>query len=153
MIAIALVSVLGRSQLLLLAVIAALLWATTARVVYSRVRQVEALEYVDAARAIGGSPTHVLFRHVVPQTYSLLVVYTTLGIATTVLFEAALSFLGIGAPPPAASWGGMISEHAGFYRSDPRLLIVPGLAIMLTVLGFNLLGDALGDAVDPRGRE
>jgi peptide/nickel transport system permease protein len=152
LIAIALVAVVGPSLWLSLVVIGALLWTVTARVVYSRVRQVRALEYVEAAHAVGATPSHVLLRHVLPQTYSVLIVYAALGIAATVLFEAGLSFLGVGAPPPAASWGGMISEHAGFYRTDPRLLIVPGLAIMATVLGFNLIGDAVHDAIDPTGR-
>lgn len=150
LIAIALVTITGPSLVLVLLVIGGLLWTVTARVIYSRVQQVTALEYVDAARAVGATPLHVLLRHVVPQTYSLLIVYAALGIAATVLFEAGLSFLGVGAPPPAASWGGMISEHTGFYRTDPRLLLVPGLAILATVLGFNLLGDALHDAIDPR---
>lgn len=150
LIAIALVTITGPSLVLVLFVIGGLLWTVTARIIYSRVQQVSALEYVDAARAVGATPLHVLLRHVVPQTYSLLIVYATLGIAGTVLFEAGLSFLGVGAPPPAASWGGMISEHTGFYRTDPRLLLVPGLAILATVLGFNLLGDALHDAIDPR---
>lgn len=150
LIAIALVTITGPSLFLVLLVIGGLLWTVTARVIYSRVQQVTALEYVDAARAVGATPLHVLLHHVVPQTYSLLIVYAALGIAATVLFEAGLSFLGVGAPPPAASWGGMISEHTGFYRTDPRLLLVPGLAILATVLGFNLLGDALHDAIDPR---
>ena len=80
----------------------------------------------------------------------LLVVYGALGIAAAILFESALSFLGAGVPPPAASWGTMIAEHAGSYRSDPRLLLLPGAAIALTVLAFNLLGDVLRDALDPR---
>lgn len=150
LIAIALVAVVGPSLWLVLAVISSLLWTVTARIVYSQVRQVRDLEYVVAARALGASSMDVLLRHVIPQTYPVLIVYASLGIAATVLFEAGLSFLGVGPPPPASSWGGMISEHAGYYRTDPRLLIVPGVAIMATVLGFNLLADALHDALDPR---
>jgi peptide/nickel transport system permease protein len=76
-------------------------------------------------------------------------VYATLGIASTVLFEATLSFLGVGVPLPTATWGQMISQHLGYYDSDPRLVVLPGLAIMITILAFNLLGDALADAFDP----
>ncbi len=78
-----------------------------------------------------------------------MIVYATLGIATNVLFEAALSFLGVGVQPPTPSWGGMINEGQSYYRSAPWLVFFPGLAIMLTVLGFNLLGDGLRDALDP----
>ena len=80
---------------------------------------------------------------------SLIIVYATLGIASTVLFEATLSYLGVGVPPPAPSWGTMISENIGYYATDPRLVLLPGLAIMATILAFSLLGDALRDALDP----
>jgi peptide/nickel transport system permease protein len=84
-----------------------------------------------------------------PHLISVVLVYATLGIASTVLFEATLSFLGVGIPPPGASWGRAISEGLGYYVTDPRLVILPGLAIMVTILAFNLLGDALADAFDP----
>jgi peptide/nickel transport system permease protein len=92
----------------------------------------------------------MVLRHLLPHLVPLIIVYATLGIATTVLFEATLSFLGVGVPPPAPSWGGMIIDHVGYYRTDPRVVALPGLAIMVTILAFNLLGGALADALDPR---
>lgn len=149
LLAIALVAVIGPSLLLVTLVIGGLLWTATARIVYSRLRLLRELEFVTAARALGASGYRILWRHVLPHVVSLIVVYATLGIAGAVLFEAGLSFLGVGVPPPSASWGVMISEHASYYRTDPRLLVLPGVAIMLTVLAFNLLGDAMRDALDP----
>lgn len=150
LLAISLAALFGQSLLLLIAVIAALWWTTTARVVYSQVRVVLAQDFIEATRAVGVGPWRILLRHVLPHVVPLLVVYGALGIAAAILFESALSFLGAGVPPPAASWGTMIAEHAGYYRSDPRLLLLPGAAIALTVLAFNLLGDVLRDALDPR---
>jgi peptide/nickel transport system permease protein len=150
LLAIALAALLGPSLLLLSAVIAGLLWTTTSRIVFSQVRVILAHEFIDAARALGAGWWRLLMRHVLPHLIPVLIVYATLGIAAVVLFESALSFLGAGVPPPAASWGTMLAEHASYFRSDPRLLILPGAAIAATVLAFNLLGDALRDAVDPR---
>ncbi len=151
LLAIALVAIIGPSLLLVVVVIGGLAWTVTARVVYGRMRLLRELEFVVAARALGASGYRILWRHVLPHVVSLIVVYATLGIAGAVLFEAILSFLGVGVPPPAASWGVMIAEHSSYYRTDPRLLVLPGAAMMLTVLAFNLLGDALRDAGDPHG--
>lgn len=153
LLAIAIVAVIGPSLLVVLVVIGGLLWTTTARVVYSRVRLVREMEFVTAARAVGVSRAGIFWRHVVPHLVPVILVYAMLGVAGAVLFEAALSFLGVGVPPPSASWGVMISEHASYYRTDARLLMLPGFAIMVTVLAFNLLGDALRDAFDPHGRQ
>ncbi|HEX2765124.1 MAG TPA: ABC transporter permease [Candidatus Limnocylindria bacterium] len=150
LLAIALAAILGPSLVLLTIVIAAVWWTTTARIVFSQVRVILAQDFIEAARAIGARPLRILVVHVLPHIVPLVVVYATLGIAAVVLFESTLSFLGAGPPPPAASWGTMIAEHASYYRSDPRLLLLPGAAIALTVLAFNLLGDALRDALDPR---
>ena len=148
--AIALVAILQPSLVLVIVVIAAVLWTTIARVVYGRAVVVREAEFITAARAVGVRPTRILLRHVMPHLVSLIVVYATLGIASTIQFEAALSFLGVGVPVPAASWGNMISDNLGYYQTDPRLVVLPGLAIMITILSFNLLGDALADAFDPR---
>ena len=153
LLAMALASVVGQSLWLVAGVIAALLWTATARIVYGRVLDVKRNEFVLAAEAVGLSPARILVRHVLPHVLSLVVVYATLGISSTILFESTLSFLGAGVPPPTASWGAMIAEHVSYYASQPRLMILPGLAILLTVLGFNLLGDSLRDALDPRHDE
>lgn len=150
LVAIALVAIVGPSLGLVIVVIAAVLWTATARIMYSVALVVLSSDFVSAATAIGVSNRRMIVRHVLPHLLPLIIVYATLGIATTVLFEATLSFLGVGVPPPAASWGGMIIEHVGYYRTDPRVVALPGLAIMATILAFNLLGDALADALDPR---
>jgi peptide/nickel transport system permease protein len=147
--AIALVAIVGASLGLVVVVIAGVLWTGIARIVYSRTVVLREAEFVTAARALGVSGPRILRRHVLPHLTSIIVVYATLGIASTVLFEATLSFLGVGIPLPAATWGQMISQHIGYYDADPRLVVLPGLAIMITILAFNLLGDALADAFDP----
>ncbi len=150
LVAIALVAIIGPSLGLVIVVIAAVLWTATARIMYSTSLVVLSSDFIVAATAIGVSGPRMVVRHLLPHLLPLIIVYATLGIATTVLFEATLSFLGVGVPPPAASWGGMIIEHVGYYRTDPRVVALPGLAIMATILAFNLLGDALADALDPR---
>jgi peptide/nickel transport system permease protein len=150
LIAIALVAIVGPSLQLVIVVIAAILWTTTARIIYSTSLVVLSSDFVLAATAIGVSDRRMLVRHLLPHLVPLVMVYATLGIATTVLFEATLSFLGVGVPPPTPSWGSMIIEHVGYYRTDPRVVALPGFAIMATILAFNLLGDALADALDPR---
>ena len=149
LLAIALVAVVRPSLGLVVGVIAGVLWTPIARVVYSRALVVREAEFILAARAVGVGPVRILVRHVMPHLFSLIAVYATLGIASTIQFEATLSFLGVGVPVPAPSWGGMIFEHIGYYATDPRVVILPGLAIMATILAFNLLGDALADAFDP----
>lgn len=151
LLAIALAAVVGPSMVLVTTVIAALLWTTTARIVYGRVLDLKRREFVDAAEAIGVHGWRILWRHVMPHVVPVVVVYATLGIATTVLFETTLSYLGAGVPPPTPSWGSMLAEHVSYYASQPRLVLLPGLAIMVTILAFNLLGDALRDALDPHG--
>jgi peptide/nickel transport system permease protein len=139
LLAIALVAIVGASLGLVVLVIAAVLWTGIARIVYSRMVVLREAEFVLAARALGVSGPRILRRHVLPHLASIIAVYATLGIASTVLFEATLSFLGVGIPLPAATWGQMISQHIGYYDADPRLVVLPGLAIMVTILAFNLL--------------
>lgn len=150
LVAIALVAIVGPSLGLVIVVIAAVLWTATARIMYSTSLVVLSSDFVVAATAIGVSDRRMIVRHLLPHLVPLIIVYATLGIAAAILFEATLSFLGVGVPPPAPSWGGMIIEHVGYYRTDPRVVALPGLAIMATILAFNLLGDALADALDPR---
>jgi peptide/nickel transport system permease protein len=139
-----------RSIELLIGVIALILWTTTARIVYGRTRILSEAEFVTAARALGSSSRRIVGRHLLPHILPLVVVYASLGIAVTLLFEATLSYLGAGAPPASPTWGSLLADHVGYYRTDPRLVLLPGLAIAVTVLAFNFLGDALRDALDPR---
>jgi peptide/nickel transport system permease protein len=109
-------------------------------------------EYARAARALGATGARVLVRHVLRNVLPSVIVYSTLFMANAILVEAALSFLGLGAQPPTPSWGLMVSSGRDFLLVAPHITTVPGLAIMLAVLGFNLLGDGLRDALDPRLR-
>ncbi|HEY3289687.1 MAG TPA: ABC transporter permease [Anaerolineae bacterium] len=107
------------------------------------------LDYVEAARSLGASNLHLLIRHILPNLISFVIVGATLGVGGIILQAAALGFLGLGAQPPAPEWGVMIADAVPFLRQFPHLALFPGLAIMVTVLGFNLLGDGLRDALDP----
>jgi peptide/nickel transport system permease protein len=108
--------------------------------------------YIEASRATGSSNARILARHVVPNTLAPIVVQSTLQIAVAIQASAALGFLGLGAPPDVAEWGNMLQKGRTYILSAPHIVIFPGLAIMLVVLGFNLMGDGLRDAIDPRGR-
>lgn len=121
-----------------------------ARLIRASVLSVKELEFVTAERALGAPPARILFQQIFPNTLTPLIVQGTLGIGGAVLEAAALSFLGLGAQPPLAEWGQMLSEARNYVFTAPHLVFFPGLAIMLTVLGFNLLGDGLRDALDPR---
>jgi len=121
-----------------------------ARIVRSTVLSVKSMEYVEAARAIGATDGRIIFRHVLPNSMAPLIVQTTLSIGTAILDAAALSFLGLGAQPPTPEWGAMLSDGRSYLQKAPWVMFFPGMAIMLVVLGFNLLGDGLRDALDPR---
>lgn len=121
-----------------------------ARVVRAGALQVLASEYVLAARCAGRRPTSIAVRHVLPNVGSIVIVQASVAFAIAILAEAALSFLGLGTPPPTPSWGMMLQESQAMLFLAPRLAVVPGLAIALAVLGFNLLGDGLRDLLDPR---
>ena len=108
------------------------------------------MDFVSAAKALGGSSFDILFRRILPNALTPLIVQGTLGIATAILDAAALSFLGLGAQPPIPEWGSMLGAERNQVFTAPHLVFYPGLAIMLTVLSFNLLGDGLRDALDPR---
>jgi peptide/nickel transport system permease protein len=123
-----------------------------ARVMRASVLSIKQEEYVQAARVIGASPLAILLQHVMPNAISPLIVQGTLGIGTAILETAALSFLGLGAQPPTPEWGSMLSAERNQLFSAPHLVFLPGLAIMINVLGFNLFGDGLRDALDPRLR-
>ncbi len=150
LLAITIVSVLGTGLINALLAIGIVSIPRFARLVRSTVLSVKELEYVQASKALGGSSMHILFKRILPNAITPLIVQGTLGIATAILDAAALSFLGLGAEPPRPEWGLMLGEEKNSIFSAPHLVIFPGIAIMLTVLAFNLLGDGLRDALDPR---
>ncbi len=121
-----------------------------ARLAYGQVLSARELDYVAAARTVGASDFRIMFRHLLPNITSPLIVQTSLGIATAILVEAALSFLGLGVQPPTPSWGSMLDAGRGYLDTDPWMVIGPGVAIFLAVLGFNFIGDGIRDVLDPR---
>jgi ABC-type dipeptide/oligopeptide/nickel transport system permease subunit len=150
LLAITIVSVLGRGLQNALLAIAIVSIPVYARVVRASVLSVKENPYVLASRALGGGHLHVLVRRILPNAIPPLIVAGTLGIAGAILEAAALSFLGLGAQPPMAEWGTMLGTERNQIFTAPHLVFFPGIAIMITVLGFNLLGDGLRDAIDPR---
>jgi len=149
LLALAMAAVFGRSVALVTFIIAAVVWATMARIVYGRTVSIKEREFIEAAQAVGSSTGSIMRRHFVPHLVPLVVVYTGLGIAATVLFEATLSYVGAGVPRGTASLGGLLYEGAGFWQTDPRLVLLPGIVVLTFVLAFNLVSDALRDALDP----
>ncbi|GAA0701142.1 ABC transporter permease [Kitasatospora atroaurantiaca] len=125
-------------------------WPYMGRIIRGQTLSLREREFIDAARSLGARGPYILFKEMLPNLVAPIIVYSTLLIPTNILFEAGLSFLGVGIQPPQASWGGMLSQAVGLYQADPEFMIVPGLAIFITVLAFNLLGDGLRDALDPR---
>lgn len=121
-----------------------------ARVTRASVLSVKENDFIVAVRALGANPLRIVFRHILPHALTPLIVQATLGIGTAILDSAALSFLGLGAQPPTPEWGAMLSEARAYVFTAPHIVFFPGFFIMLTVLGFNLLGDGLRDALDPR---
>ncbi|WP_326652744.1 MULTISPECIES: ABC transporter permease [unclassified Streptomyces] len=126
-------------------------WPYIGRIVRGQTLSLREREYVEAARSLGAGRTYILFRELLPNLVAPITVYTTLMIPTNVLTEAALSFLGVGVKPPTPSWGEMLSTAVRTYEDDPLFMIIPGLAIFVTVLAFNLFGDGVRDALDPKG--
>ena len=126
-------------------------WAGMARIVRGQVLLARGLEYVQAARALGASDVRIIARHLLPNVIAPVIVAATLGIGGAIMAEAALSFIGLGAQPPTPSWGAMVAEGRDLLRVAPWVSIAPGVAIGLAVLGLNLLGDGLRDALDVRG--
>jgi ABC-type dipeptide/oligopeptide/nickel transport system permease subunit len=127
-------------------------WPYIGRIVRGQTLSLREREFVDAARSLGAGNGYILRHELLPNLVAPILVYSTLLIPTNILFEAALAFLGVGIQPPTATWGGMLSQAAGWYQIDPWFMLPPGLAIFLTVLAFNLFGDGLRDALDPRTR-
>jgi ABC-type dipeptide/oligopeptide/nickel transport system permease subunit len=150
LLAIAVVAVLGPGLINALLAISIVSIPGYARIARASVISVKEMDYVTADRALGVSPTRILFRRILPNAMTPLIVQGTLGIGGAIISAAALSFLGLGAQPPTPEWGIMLAEERNNIFNAPHLLFIPGFAITLTVLGFNLLGDGLRDALDPR---
>lgn len=140
------------SILIIIVIVGFVNWFYLARIVRAEVMALSHREFVDAVRAIGASTQRIVVRHILPQLWGLVTVYSTLNVATTVLFVAALSYVGIGVQPPTPDWGNMIADGSSYLQVAPWLVVFPGIALGISVLGFNLLGDGLRDALDPRQR-
>lgn len=154
LLAICLAAVLQPSLWIVAMVIALVNWVQTARVIYTETSSLSEREFIDAERTIGAGAPRILFRHILPHLLPTIIVWGTLGISTTVLLEATLSYLGIGVQPPTASWGNIIFENQTYFQAAPWLVFFPGASILALALAFNLIGDALRDILDPtqRGR-
>jgi ABC-type dipeptide/oligopeptide/nickel transport system permease subunit len=152
--AIALISVLpptkGFRMAVMIFIIGGFSWPYIGRIVRGQALSMREREFIEAARSVGAGNFRIIFRELLPNLAAPILVYTTLIIPTNILFEAALSFLGVGVPPPAPSWGRLLSDAVSFYEHDPMYMFIPGTAIFLTVLAFNLFGDGLRDALDPK---
>ncbi len=154
LLAIVLAALLRPSLWIVAMVIALVNWVQVARIIYTETRALSERDFIMAERSLGAGHFRVLFLHILPHLMPTAIVWGTLGIATTVLLEATLSFLGIGVQPPQPSWGNIIFESQSYFQAAPWLVFVPGFVILLTALSFNLVGDALRDILDPtqRGR-
>ncbi len=149
LLAIVLAAVFTPSLWIVALVIAMVNWVQIARVIYTQTVSLTEREFIEATRSLGASRARILFRHVVPHLVPTIVVWGTLGIATTVLLEATLSYLGIGVQPPTPSWGNIIFENQSYFTTAPWLVFFPGATIVAMAVAFNLLGDALREALDP----
>jgi peptide/nickel transport system permease protein len=137
---------------LLIFIIGFFSWPYIGRIIRGQTLSLREREFVDAARSLGARGNYIVIRELLPNLVAPILIYTTLLIPTNILFEAALSFLGVGVAPPTASWGAMLTDASHIYQLDPYFMLFPGLAIFVTVLAFNLFGDGLRDAMDPRAR-
>ena len=155
LLAIALAAIFQPSLWIVALVIALVNWVQTARVIYTETTSLAERDFIAAERTLGAGTNRILFRHVLPHLVPTIIVWGTLGISTTVLLEATLSYLGVGVQPPVPSWGNIIFENQTYFQTAPWLVFFPGAAILILALSFNLLGDALRDVLDPtqRGRD
>ncbi len=150
LLAMAIVSVLGPGMINVMIAIGVFSIPTFSRIARSEVLSIKNKEYIEAAQAIGANDRLIIFKHLIPNSISPIIVLSTLRIATSIITAAGLSFLGMGAQPPTPEWGAMLSEGREYLRAAPHVSTIPGLAIMFMVLGFNMLGDGLRDALDPK---
>ncbi len=149
---ITLAAVLGPSLITVVIAIGTTVWASYARVVRADVLSLRERDYILAARASGAGHARIVTRHMLPNVLGPIIVLASLAVGNIIILESALSFLGLGVQPPAASWGGMLADGRAYIRTYPHIAIAPGIVIALTVLAFNLLGDGLRDGLDPRQR-
>jgi peptide/nickel transport system permease protein len=149
LLAIVLAAIFRPSLWIVALVIAMVNWTQIARITYTETRSLAEREFIEAEWSIGAGRARILFRHILPHLVPTMLVFGTLGVATTVLLEATLSFLGIGVQPPTPSWGDIIYESQTYFTSAPWLVFIPGACIVVLALGFNLVGDALRDILDP----
>jgi len=152
LLAIAMSAVMGPSLTTVVVALSVIGWTGYARLVRAEVRAIRAREHVEAARALGIAPSRIVLRHVLPLTAAPVLVQATFGMAGAIVAEASLSFLGLGVQPPTPSWGAMVNEGRAFLLVAPHLVLYPGMAIFVTVLGLNFLGDGLRDLLDVRGQ-
>ncbi|MGQ0564397.1 MAG: ABC transporter permease [Gemmobacter sp.] len=154
LLAICLAAILSPSLWIVAMVIALVNWVQVARVVYTETTSLAERDFIAAERTLGAGTGRILFRHILPHLVPTIIVWGTLGISTSVLLEATLSFLGVGVQPPTPSWGNIVFENQTYFQSAPWLVFLPGAAILVLALAFNLVGDALRDILDPtqRGR-
>ena len=150
--AIAIMTILGPGIVNIFIAIGILGWASIARIFRSSILIIKNKEYIEAARAMGASNNRIIIKHIFPNSFAPIIVYATMNVGTAIIVEAALSFLGIGVQPPTAAWGKMLAESLSYIDTAPWMMFFPGLAILITVLGFVLLGDGLRDAFDPKLR-
>ena len=143
-------AVLGRSLANVILIAAISNWVNYARLVRGEILAVKEMEYIEAIRSVGAKDGRIVLFHVIPNVISPVIVQATLGMARIITMEASLSFLGLGVPVEIATWGRMLAEGRDYMLTDPWLAIIPGLAITLTVLGVNLMGDWLRDYLDPK---
>nr|WP_263324698.1 ABC transporter permease [Neobacillus sp. Marseille-Q6967] len=149
LLAMLIIAILGTS--LINVAIAISIWSipTCARIVRGSVLSIKEKEYIMAMKSLGASDLRIMFKHILPNAFAPIIVFATMRMATAILSTASLSYLGLGAQPPTPEWGAMISQGQAFMWSSPHLTVIPGIAIMLTVFAFNVVGDGLRDAIDP----
>ncbi len=152
LLAICLAAIFTPSLWIVAMVIALVNWVQTARVIFTETTALSEREFIAAERSLGASTPRILFRHILPHLVPTIIVWGTLGISTTVLLEATLSYLGVGVQPPTPSWGNIIFENQTYFQAAPWLVFIPGAAVLLLALAFNLVGDALRDVLDPTQR-
>jgi len=150
---IAVIAAVGPSQVSLIVALGIVGWASVARIVRAQVLSVKEREFVMAVRSLGGGHGGIIFRHLLPNCVSQLIIVFSMGLGMGIMAESSMSFLGLGAQPPTPSWGSMISSGLDYLRVAPWLSLAPGIGITLAVLGFNLLGDAFRDVLDPKLRD